>query len=613
MFLKLKTYRRLGLINLARVAAYRMSLSAGIHPVMHISANIGGNDFFKKPLKYNSFLNPSKNWENESLYFFRHRVPLKNGIPAWLSNPFNGKSTNSSHMPWWKISDFDSNVGDIKIIWEPSRFDWVLALSQRIKAGDEKSLKSLNLWLSDWCKNNPAFYGPNWKCGQEASIRLIHMAVASLILGQREMLPDLARLVKAHLSRIYPTLSYALAQNNNHAISEAAALYIGGSWCEANGIKIGQRYARMGIQCIENRVKHLISPDGSFSQYSLNYHRLLIDILCVVEVWRRWRDLDAFSSLFYHRAKAATHWMFAMVEPNTGDAPNLGGNDGACLLPLANVDYRDFRPSVQLAMALFDGKQAYGNDGPWNVPFKWLGVKLPEDAAPAPSNYFADDGGFAVLRRKHTMTMLRYPRFRFRPSQADALHLDLWVNGENLLRDAGTYSYADPWWYDYFSGTVCHNTVQFDGRNQMPRLSRFLWGEWLKTSSLKGFEEDEQTVRFAAGYRDGYGANHHRSINLGDTRMRCEDQVAGFVNMAVLRWRLAPGDWKIYKNFGTSCAIHRYNPAQKLEVHASIPIIRCELIQGWESRYYLEKNPLPVLEIEVRQPGTLITEVCWSA
>ena len=67
-------------------------------------------------------------------------------------------------------------------------------------------------------------------------------------------------------------------------------------------------------------------------------------------------------------------------------------------------------------------------------------------------------------------------RFRFRPSQADAMHVDLWVKDQNLLSDAGTYSYnTDARWLKYFPGTQSHNTVQFDDRDQMPRLGRFLF------------------------------------------------------------------------------------------------------------------------------------------
>src|SRR3546814_21172555 len=86
------------------------------------------------------------------------------------------------------------------------------------------------------------------------------------------------------------------------------------------------------------------------------------------------------------------------------------------------------------------------------------------------------------------MAMLRYPLFRFRPSQADARHLDLWLGGRNLLRDAGSFSYAeeDGVW---FGGTSAHNSVEFDGRDQMPRLGRFLFGAWLKADGVEAVSE----------------------------------------------------------------------------------------------------------------------------
>jgi len=39
---------------------------------------------------------------------------------------------------------------------------------------------------------------------------------------------------------------------------------------------------------------------------------------------------------------------------------------------------------------------------------------------------------------------------------------------------------------------------------------------------------------------------------------------------------------------------------------------RFELVEGWESRYYLKKTPIPVLEIEVDRPGELITTINWK-
>lgn len=193
-------------------------------------------------------------------------------------------------------------------------------------------------------------------------------------------------------------------------------------------------------------------------------------------------------------------------------------------------------------MALFAKKRAYSQPGPWDRTLRLLGVALPQEVAPELMSYVADDGGFAMLRRGQVMAMLRYPRFRFRPSQADALHLDLWLGADNLLRDAGSYSYhTDPQWLNYFGGTASHNTVQFDGRDQMPRLSRFLLGDWIKSECIQPLQEDNQASSFAVSYRDGKGARHHRSVSLQDAALQVTDKVQGFALQAVLRWRLMPG------------------------------------------------------------------------
>ena len=85
---------------------------------------------------------------------------------------------SDSYSPWWKISDFNNGVGDIKTLWEVSRFDWLLKMGRLVAQGDVTKLENMNQWISDWTLNNPPYYGPNWKCAQEASIRLINIALA---------------------------------------------------------------------------------------------------------------------------------------------------------------------------------------------------------------------------------------------------------------------------------------------------------------------------------------------------------------------------------------------------------------------------------------------------
>jgi hypothetical protein len=609
---KARTAFALGVPNVARVAGYVAGVRLGLNPVRRIEAEVPAGIFFGQSRLAPTGLKAVDAWAEKGLLFSRWPLALSNDPPDWLANPIGGGRVQNPHRPWWQIADFDPAVGDIKLIWELSRMDWVLAFAQRARNGEAGYLDRLNAWLADWFRNNPPYFGPNWKCGQEASIRVMHLAGAALILGQVDQASAALRdAVQLHLQRIAPTVQYAMAQDNNHGTSEAAALFIGGSWLEALGVREARRWTRAGRRWLENRAARLIGRDGSFSQYSLNYHRVMLDTYSLVEIWRRERGMPAFSQRLQARVAAAADWLRHLTSETSGDAPNVGANDGARLLQLTDSAYRDHRPSVQLATALFSGTRAYADDGAWNDALRWLGVAVPETPAPAPGHYIADEGGFAILRSGPAMAMLRYPRFRFRPSQADGLHVDLWVRGENLLRDAGTYSYnTDPAWLAYFSGTGSHNTVQFDERDQMPRLSRFLLGNWIKSRWVAPLREDAQGARFMAGYRDGEGAEHKRELTLGATTLRVQDQLGGTFGRAVLRWRLAPGNWQLATKDG---ATRLTNAAgQTLTLRTALSLARCELVEGWESPHYLEKTMVPVLEVEVREAGVVTTEISWT-
>jgi hypothetical protein len=90
--------------------------------------------------------------------------------------------------------------------------------------------------------------------------------------------------------------------------------------------------------------------------------------------------------------------------------------------------------------------------------------------------------------------------------------------------------------------------------------------------------------------------------------VRVTDQVKSAGNKSVLRWRLKPGDWTVHAD------AHRIqNNGFSLVITSTMPIKRFELVEGWESRYYLKKTPLPVLEIETDEPGELITTIGWMA
>jgi hypothetical protein len=601
---KIKTAIGLGLLNLGRVACYKFSVKIGLNPVKKLTAEIQSGDFFlpytAPMVKYQE----NVQW-NEHYSYFDNSTQNIDGIPNWYKSCLTGKLANQPLQEWYNIPDFNDELGDIKGVWEASRFSWIIPFSQRIACGDIQASSDVNKWLLDWVEHNPPYLGVNWKCGQEASIRVMHLAMAAKILQQvNNTSPSFLALIKAHLKRISPTIMYAVAQDNNHGTSEAAALYIGGSWLVNNGDNDGIKWQSQGLKLLENRAKRLIEQDGSFSQYSTTYHRLMLDSYSMVEVWRRDLGLPCFNNHTYKKLQAASIWLYTFTQPDSGDAPNLGANDGARLLPLTSTDYRDFRPSVQLACSLFHNKAAYCESGEYDNQLAWLNLEKPKEVMSVLSSVDFSKGGYACLKQKNAFLLLNYPQFKFRPSQCDALHIDFWLHGMNIFRDGGTFSYnAGQNYIDYYGGVQSHNTVQFDSHDQMPRLSRFLLGDWLKLNYKKELNRKDESCLFGAGYHDRFGCHHKRDVSLLKSQLIIVDELSGFKEQAVLRWRLTPDvKWQL-----TDSGLN--SELCDIKISCDVRIKRIELVTSHESRYYYQENEIPVLEVEIESSGIIITEV----
>jgi Heparinase II/III-like protein len=600
----LRTVYALGLKSVLKVALYRIGIRFGFNPVLSLKEDHVAGPFFSSDAFSPTGLTTSPKWIDKAHYFGWAEFPISGNAPDWHLNPFTGKRVEAT-AHWSKLPDF-SDSGDIKIIWEPSRFDWVINNAERAREGDVTSLERINIWLEDWTDKNPAYRGPNWKCGQEASIRVMHLAVAAIILDQvKNPLPALAKLIEIHLRRIAPTLSYAVGQDNNHGTSEAAALFIGGSWLKSLGHPQGGKWADIGRNVLEERVATLIAPDGTFSQYSMVYQRVLIGTLIIAERLRHALGLPEFSGVFQKQAALATRWLHTFTDADNGDVPNIGANDGASLLPLSDTAFRDFRSSIQMASALFCKARAYPQTANVDAAAHRLGIALPDECLPKRKSMVFSDGGFVALNNGSAWGYLRFPRFVFRPSQADALHFDLWHGGKALLYDAGSFSYAaDPETYAYYAGTKGHNTIMFDDSDQMSRLGRFLYADWLKTDGIPALLENDSEAGITAGYRSRSGIKHSRAIRLKPRSVTVTDTISGFKKYAVMRWRLPKGEWSISGN-----EVRAMNFVLKFE--ASMAIERAEIVTGSHSTHYLSKEDCPILEIEVREPGTITTFFEW--
>jgi hypothetical protein len=453
---------------------------------------------------------------------------------------------------------------DIRPVWEANR--WA-ELPRLALAGEGSRVPQ---FLAAWFAANPPYRGPNWGCGQEAALRALHLALAAALADgrpDREVMHLLARRIEANPA-------YAMAQDNNHPVSEAAGLLV----C---GLVTGEaRMARRGARRLDAAIARLVAEDGSFAQPSPAYHRLLLDVVSVAE-WlrRRWSGPDA-APLTLERMAAATRWLHRLACPETGALPRIGHQDGSHVADLSEAGPDDTRASLERAARLFCGVSAGWRDDPGCAA---MGLPVPAGTLPESGDWTSL--GFLGRRSGRARAILRTGPLRFRPGHADLLHLDLWDAADNLLRDGGTGAYnpEDPGWIPYFQGARAHNTIGFDGEDQMPRLGPFLFAHWPETGALPD----------GGWLRDWRGRFHAREVFAIPEGFRVEDRIDGPFHEAVLRWRLAPGDWRPRRD-GVE------GPA-RLSVSADVPV-ELRLVEGQESLSYGETSPLPVLEARL-SPG----------
>lgn len=416
---------------------------------------------------------------------------------------------------------------DAKDTWEPARFGWAFTLGQAYAAsGDERFAEAFWGQVEEFLKANPPYLGLNWSSAQEVALRLMawSWALRAFIASPASSPARQVRLLQAiavHAARIPPTLVYARAQNNNHLLTEAAGLYSAGRLFE-DVLPQARRWRRLGWKWFQLGILRQVTPDGIYSQHSANYQRLMLQAALWMKRTAAAPAGDAFPRPLQERLAAATAWLAQMVDPITGEAPNLGPNDGAYIFPLAGRPAGDFRPVLRAAQRAF----------PWSA-----GMQPPEQG---------------VLRSGASWAYLRAVHFTSRPGHSDQLHLDLWHRGWNLARDPGTYRYTAPApWENALTHAAVHNTLTVAGVEPMRRVGRFLYLDWAQAAYLRReCAPDGSWQRLTAratGYRR-FGILHERCVTaFAEGRWWVEDRLFGSQERRVyqLHWLLPDWPWEL--------------------------------------------------------------------
>jgi hypothetical protein len=303
----------------------------------------------------------------------------------------------------------------------------------------------------------------------------------------------------------------------------------------------------------------------------------------------------------------ATRWLEVLTDKNSGDVPNIGANDGAKLFPTFKSEYRDYRRSVQWANLEFNNRLVYVLSENDKFIFNKLGINTETANLDLPVDDIqlnGDEDGFFIYRKKSILLVFKRPIFKFRPSQSDALHIDLWIDGQNILRDGGSYSYNTSFdKSNYYNGVESHNTVQFDGRNQMPRFSRFLFGSWLKEHKFN-FYQSNKSIYISTGYNDYLGVFHQRTLTFSEKELLIEDSVKNFKMSAKINWRLKASEW-VY-------VLSSENKTD-IEINLITNEIKGDFSKscGLESLFYNNESNIPVIYKDLNKFGRFSTKITW--
>ncbi len=371
-------------------------------------------------------------------------IELDYGNPIdWQLNPLSGKRCDEKNK-WYRIPDFDNERGDIKIIWEASRFSHFITLSRAfLLTGDEKYYLAFSKQLNEWLEKNTYSYGANYKCGQECSLRMINTLLAYSVFNQAGIATEtdsdnVKELIHRCYRKVLSNFFYAYkCIKNNHTISELMGM-IAGAWCTEDDVQLNKAY-----KMLDEVICEQFFSDGGYRQYSFNYQRLALqDIEAVISIsGSTGRNLCTES---LERIKKSAMLMY-QCQDESGDMPNYGSNDGALIFPLTCCGYRNYNPVINTAFALVTGKQLFER-GLHQEELIWFSGKreilsyeyLKIDRVSSRFPY----AGLFTVRNEKMWAMLIANDYHSRPAHMDQLHLDLWIDGVNVFCDSGTFSYS---------------------------------------------------------------------------------------------------------------------------------------------------------------------------
>jgi hypothetical protein len=488
--------------------------------------------------------------------------------PDWFRDPVTGRRAPDRAYAFSIPYRDEERVGTIKQIWELSRHHHLTILAAAYHVtGEEVYAERVDAHLRDWWAANPFLTGVHWTSGIELGIRLISWVWVRRLLDAWPPVVDLFErnpLFHAQLDAHHRYLAALVSTGssaNNHVIAEAAGQLVAATafpWRPGS-----ERWAADALRLLEDELAAQTFPSGLNREQASDYHGLVLELALVAAAELVLSDRAVPVGLADPIVRM-TDALAAVVDVRLRPPRQGDGDDGVGLV----VDGPD---ANRWASLLTTGAAAVGALPWWpsrsgaDVRARLLGGVLrdglrPARPRPAERSNLLGDAGMVILRGTTSEGQEIWCRGDVGPhgflsiaahAHADALAVELRVDGVEVVADPGTYCYhGEPAWRAYFRGTAGHATLELDGRDQSESGGPFLWTRHASTWLLEaiGLDGDGAPLTCWVAEHDGYSrrdepVRHRRRVELDREHARLsvvDELVDGSSHPVRLSWPLGP-------------------------------------------------------------------------
>lgn len=457
---------------------------------------------------------------------------FREGI-EWHKDIFSGECFPRSFS---KNINIRSNQSlSAKNVWEINRLQFLphIAFNYK-KTGDEVYLQKFMSLMDSWIENNPYLIGVNWYSNIEINIRLINWFICWQVLDADQLCkknPEFKLFVEEkwlpviHLHCIYSYKNPSkFSSSNNHLIAEYSGLFVASSLWVFNESHKWLAYSRKGLEK-EIRRQH---SEGINREEAAEYIQFITDFFLFPYLIAL-RTGNHFSKGYQDTLNEILLYIRNFIDCK-GNFPKYGDeDDGRCFILDVDERFNNFESLLVSAAIIFNDMQfkrktgifdlknlfLFGNEG------KKLFDNLPTYSSTTKSVFYKEQGHFIFKKSEGEKEI--YLHFDAAPlgflsiaahGHADALSFILHIEGHPFFIDSGTYTYhTEPEWRDYFIGTLAHNTVRINRKNQALNGGSTLWLNHYKPSVLS-VKRNAQTESVRASH-DGFekeGVSHIREI-----------------------------------------------------------------------------------------------------